>query len=150
MPYRDLQDILTLTAGWEKELKDLYDVAEIALRDEKSRKVVALLRDKLVKNLAVLESVDVGKYGKTEWVRYSVDFRTEDLIPKTRLKKDSTPKEIFDQILECEERLKDFYSTIRDLLSSSEQQELFDSLVTFKVGQIIEIKSFMESYDYMT
>ena len=49
MPYRDLQDILTLTAGWEKELKDLYDVAEIALRDEKSRKVVALLRDKLVK-----------------------------------------------------------------------------------------------------
>ena len=149
MPYRDLQDILTLTAGWEKELKDLYDVAEIALRDEKSRKVVALLRDNLVKNLAVLERVDVAKYGKMEWVRYAVDLRTEDIIPKTKLKKDSTPKEIFDQILECEEKLKDFYSNIRDLLSSSEQQELFDSLVTFKVGQIIEIKSYVDSYDYM-
>ena len=46
--------------------------------------------------------------------------------------------------------IEGFLFHIRDLLSSSEQQELFDSLVTFKVGQIIEIKSYMESYDYMT
>jgi hypothetical protein len=43
--------------------------------------------------------------------------------------------------------MKDFYSTIRDLLVSSKQQELLDSLVTFKVGQIIDIKNYMESYD---
>jgi hypothetical protein len=148
MPYRDLQDILNLTAGWERELKDLYDVAEVALRDEKARKVVALLRDKLLRNLEVLENVQVEKYGKTEWVRYSMDIRTDDLIPKTRLKKDSTPKEIFERILECEEKMKDFYSTIRDLLISSDQRELLGSLVTFKVGQIIDIKNYMESYDF--
>jgi hypothetical protein len=148
MPYRDLQDILNLTVGWERDLKDLYDVAEVAFRDEKSKKVVALLRDKLVKNLQVLESVDVENFGKTEWVRYSVDFRTDDLIPKTKFKKDSTPKEIFERILECEEKVKDFDSTIRDLLVSSKQQELLDSLVTFKVGQIIDIKNYMETYDF--
>jgi len=147
MPYRDLQDILNLTVGWEKELKDLYDVAEVALRDEKSRKVVALLRDKLVKNLQVLESVQVERYGKTERVRYSFDLRSEDLIPKTKLKKDSTPKEIFERILECEEKVKDFYANVRDLLVSSDQQELIGSLVTFKTGQIIDIKNYMESYD---
>lgn len=148
MPYRDLQDILNLTVGWEQELKDLYDVAQVALRDEKSRKVVALLREKLIKNLAVLQNVQVEKYGKTEWVRYSLEIRTDDLIPKTKLKKDSTPKQVFEQILECEEKMKDFYTTIRDLLVSSEQRELFDSLVAFKVGQIIDIKSYVESYDF--
>lgn len=147
MPYRDLQDILNITVGWERDLKDLYDVAEVAFREEKSKKVVALLRDKLVKNLQVLEGVDVEKYGKTEWVRYSLDIRTDDLIPRTKFKKDSTPKEIFERILEAEEKMKDFYSTIRDLLVSRKQQELFDSLVTFKVGQIIDIKNYMESYD---
>jgi hypothetical protein len=147
MPYQDLQEVLNLTVGWEKELKDLYDVAEIALRDERSRKAVAILRDRLVRNLKVLEAVDVQKYGKTEWVRYSLDFRMEELIPKTRLKRDSTPMEIFECILECEEKLKDFYSTIRDLLVSRQQGELFDSLIAFRVAQIIEIKSSMEGFD---
>ena len=76
-----------------------------------------------------------------------MDFRTDDLIPRTKFKKDSTPKEIFERILESEEKMKDFYSTIRDLLVSSKQQELLDSLVAFKVGQIIDIKNYMESYD---
>ena len=147
MPYEDLQEILNLTVGWEKDLKDLYDVAEVALRDERSRKAVALLRDRLVRNLKVLEAVDVQKFGKTEWVRYSLDFRTEDIIPKTRLRKDSPPREVFERILECEEKLRDFYSTIRDLLVSREQGELFDSLVAFQVAQIIEIKSSMETFD---
>ena len=148
MPYRDLQDILNLTVGWERELKDLYDVAAVALRDEKSRKVVALLRDRLITNLQILENVQVEKYGKTEWVRYSLEIRTDDLIPKTKLKKDSTPKQIFEHILECEEKVKDFYSTIRDLLVSTDQRELLDSLVAFKVGQIIDIKNYTESYDF--
>jgi rubrerythrin len=149
MPYEDLQDILRRAVGWEKELKDLYDVAEIALRDEKSKKIVALLRDRLVKNLQVLESVNVERYGKTEWVRYTLDFRTDEIVPKTKLKKDSPPKEIFERILESEEKLRDFYSTIRDMLVSSAQQELFTSLVTFKTGQIIEIKDYMDSYTFM-
>jgi hypothetical protein len=149
MPYEDLQDILNRAVGWEKELKDLYDVAEIALRDEKSKRVVALLRDRLIKNLQVLGSVDVKRYGKTEWVRYTLDFRTDEIVPKTRLKKDSPPKEIFERILESEEKLRDFYSTIRDMLVSSAQQELFTSLVTFKTGQIIEIKDYMDSYTFM-
>ncbi len=149
MPYEELQDVLNRAIGWEKELKDLYDVAEIALRDERSRRLVGILRDRLVKNLEVLGSVDVERYGKTEWVRYSFDFRTDDIVPKTRLKKDSPPKEVFERILESEEKLRDFYATIRDMLISSGQQELFSSLVTFKTGQIIEIKDYMDTYNFM-
>jgi len=148
VPYGDLQEILTLAIGWEKELKNLYDVAAVALRDQKSKKLVALLRERLVKNLQVLEAVDVNKYGKAIWVMYSSVFRTDDLIPKTKLKKDFTPKEILDHILECEEKLRDFYTTTRDLLVSREPEELFDSLVAFKTGQIIEIKNSLEGYEF--
>ncbi len=147
MPFRDLHEILNLIVGWEKELKDLYDVAEVALRDEKSRKLVSLLRDRVVKNLQVLVAVNLETYGEAAWVRYSSELRAEDVVPKTKLRKDSTPKEILERILECEEKLRDFYATIRDLLASPRQEELFSSLVTFKTGQIIEIKSSMESID---
>ncbi len=147
MPFRDLQEILKLIIGWEKELKDLYDVAQIALRDEKSKKLVSLMRERVVKNLEVLQGVNVETFGKTAWVRYSSELRTDDVIPKTKLRKDSTPKEVLERILECEEKLRDFYTTIRDLLASPRQEELFDSLVTFKTGQIIEIKSSMESLE---
>ncbi len=147
MPFRDLQEILKLIVGWEKELKDLYDVAEVALRDERSKKLVSLLRDRVVKNLQVLVAVNLATYGDTAWVRYSSELRTDDLIPKTKLRKDSPPREILEHILECEEKLREFYTTIRDLLASPRQEELFDSLVTFKTGQIIEIKNSMESYD---
>ncbi len=149
MPYEDLQEVLARAIGWEKELKDLYDVAEIALRDERSRRLVGILKDRLVKNLQVLESVDVEKYGKTEWVRYTLDFRMDEVVPKTRLKKDSPPKEIFERIMESEEKLRDFYTIIRDMLVSAAQQELFTSLVTFKTAQIIEIKDYMDTYNFM-
>ena len=38
--YKNLQDILQLSVAWERKLNDLYDVAQLGLKNEKSRKLV--------------------------------------------------------------------------------------------------------------
>ncbi|HEB11672.1 MAG TPA: hypothetical protein ENI06_10720 [Spirochaetales bacterium] len=141
--YKELQDVLKITVGWEKKLNDLYDVAEIGLRNKESRKIIAFLKEKQIRNLEILKNININDYGRTEWVRYASDYREEDLIPSRNITKDSPPEEIFSHIVEYEEKLKEFYSSIVSLLVTEEQKELFSSLVTFKESQISEIKNLM-------
>lgn len=147
MSYRDLKEALDISINWENKLKDFYDVAELALKDAKSKKVVAILREKLIKNKEILEGINLDDFGKTEWVKYPPEISDKELIPISKITRNSTPKEIFEQALEYETKQRDFYSSIRDMIVPRKQKELFDSLVNFKTGQIIEIKKYMESYD---
>ena len=110
--FKDLKDILNLTINWEVKLKDFYDVAEFALSNEESKKVISGLRSNLTKNLDVLKNIDLKNYGKTEWVRYASDYRDDELIPIKKVSRDSAPEEIFSQILEYQTKLKDFYLMI--------------------------------------
>ena len=144
--FKDLKDILSITIKWESKLKDFYDVAEFALSSDESKKVVSGLRTNLLKNLNVLKNINLKNYGKTEWVRYASSYKDEELIPIRKVTRDSTPEEIFSQILEYQTKLKEFYSMIVSKLISVKQKELFESLVTFKDEQIFETKRFMESF----
>jgi hypothetical protein len=144
--FKDLKDILSLTIKWEGKLKDFYDVAEFALSNDESKKAISALRSNLLKNLDVLKNIDLKNYGKTEWVRYASDYKDDELIPIRKVTRDSTPEEIFSQILEYQTKLKEFYSMIVSKLISIKQRELFESLVTFKDEQIFETKRFMESF----
>jgi hypothetical protein len=144
--FKDLKDILIITIKWESKLKDFYDVAEFALSNEESKKVVSGLRSNLLKNLDVLNSIDLKNYGKTEWVRYASDYKDDELIPIKKVSRDSTPGEIFSQILEYQTKLKNFYSMIVSKLISVKQKELFESLAAFKDEQIFETKRFMERF----
>ena len=144
--FKDLKDILSITIKWEGKLKDFYDVAEFALSNDESKKVVSGLRNNLLKNLDVLQNIDLKSYGKTEWVRYASSYKDDELIPIRKVTRDSTPEEIFSQILEYQTKLKEFYSMIVSKLISIKQRELFESLVAFKDEQIFETKRFMESF----
>lgn len=144
--FKDLKDILSITIKWEGKLKDFYDVAEFALSNEESKKAVSGLRSNLLKNLDVLKNIDLKNYGKTEWVRYASDYKDDELIPIRKVSRDSTPEEIFSQILEYQAKLKEFYSMIVSKLISVKQKELFESLAAFKDEQIFETKRFMESF----
>jgi ferritin len=138
--FRSLSEILKTTIGWEKKLKDFYDVAEYALQNEKSKKTVQTLRERHENKLEILRNVDPSNHGKTEWVRYAPSYREEDLIPVGKIRRDSSPEEIFAHLLDYEGKLKSIYSSIATNLISRSQKELFESLVLFKEEQIEEIR----------
>ena len=91
--YTDLKELIAKATSWEKQLKDLYDVAELGLQDTESKKLASVLRDKLVRKLEVLEHIDTDKFGKTEWMKFAPDYKDEDIIPKNAI---SCPFRIFD------------------------------------------------------
>ncbi len=144
--FKDLKDILKITLKWERKLKDFYDVAEIALSNEESRHAVALLRSKLLEKLEILEGIDLNNYGKTEWVRYAPDYKSDELIPVGIIQRNSTPEEIFSHLLGYDQKLKGIYASISANLISRTQKELFESLADFKNEQIEEITGIMENF----
>ncbi len=142
--FKDLKTLLEIIIDWENKLTDFYDVAEIALREKESKKIIAYLRENHVNNLKIIRDINLEEYGKDEWVKYAPDYRVKDLIPIGKIKRDSSPKEIFKNILEYEEKIKAFYSSISEKIISRETKELFDSLVKLKDKQVFILKSFLE------
>lgn len=141
--YKNLQDILQLSVTWERKLNDLYDVAQLGLKNEESRKLVAFLKERQDANIDVIEGIDVEKFGPSEFVHFAEDYREEDLIPNQEFHHNSTPEEIVDLILRYEEKLENFYGMIAEHAGSTSQQDLFDSLKRLKEGQTDRIRNFV-------
>ena len=141
--FKDLKDILDITISWESKLKDFYDVAELALKSDESKRVVAVLRNKVREKLEILRNMDLNKLGSLECVRYASGLKREDLIPKGAIGRNSSADEIFRHILNYEQKLKMFYSEVSTKLVSRNQKELFESLAVFKDEQISEINNYM-------
>ncbi len=139
LAFKNLKDILKVSVNWEKKLKDLYDVAEFGLSNQKSKEVIIELNKRHINNLEIMQNLDVEKYGLNEWVRYASSYREDEIIPKREIKRDSTPEEIFSMLIECMTKIKDVYSSIATILITEKQKELFSSLVQFKENQIKEI-----------
>ena len=144
--FKNLQDILQITLKWETKLRDFYDVAELAMRNDDSKRVVALLKDRLSAKMDVLQNIDMKKFGTTEWIRYLPDYKDEDLIPVGAIRRESSPDELFTHLLGYEEKLRIVYSRIGETLINQRQKELFESLAQFKGEQIEEIKRLMAHY----
>jgi hypothetical protein len=144
--FKNLSEILEMTVKWEKKLKDFYDVAEFALRNKESKRLVQLLRDNLLHRLRVLENINVNDYGKTEWIQYAPDFKDDELIPIKTISRDADPMDIFNKILAYEKKLKGFYETISHKLVVARQKDLFESLIQFKEEQIFEINKFIDAF----
>jgi len=142
--FKDLGEVLKITLKWENKLKDFYDVAEYALKNEKSKKTVQMLREKLVDKLEILKGVNLNSFGKTEWVRYAPSYKDDELIPVGKIRRDAEPAVIFEHLLDCEGKLKSIYSSVADNLISRDQKDLFESLVLFKEEQIEDIRHLRE------
>ena len=137
--FKNLKDILKVSINWEKELNDLYDVAELGLANPRSREVIAELKARHEEKLQVLMNLDVEKYGLNEWIRFASSFKDDEVIPKGRINRNSSPGEIFSFLKEGMEKMKNFYSSLESVLATRKQQELFSSLVMFKALQMEEI-----------
>ncbi len=142
--FKNLKEILDITLRWEQSLKDFYDVAEFALKSEASKKTVRLLRAKLEEKLAVLRGVRPEDFGKAEWIRFTLDYKPEELTP--RLGRNSEAGEIFRHLLDFQGRLSGVYARIADTVVSRGQKELFESLARFKEEQVAEVRRLQDNY----
>ncbi len=145
--FKNLFEILKKSIEWEQNLYDLYEVAEIGVKNEESKSVISELLKKQKVKLDILKNIDPKAFSLDKWVRYVSDYKDDELIPKKEIKSDSTPKEILKLIFEYEEKIKTFYSSILRVLDTEKQQELFKSLVTFKENQMASLKSIIEDYE---
>ena len=145
--FKNLFEILKKSIEWEQNLYDLYEVAEIGVKNEESKSVISGLLKKQKVKLDILKNIDPKAFSLDKWVRYVSDYKDDEIIPKKEIKSDSTPKEILKLIFEYEEKIKTFYSSILRVLDTEKQQELFKSLVTFKENQMASLKSIIEDYE---
>lgn len=141
--YTNLQDLFKKALGWEEELLKFYDVAKFGLKDEKSKNLVTRLMEQQERNVEILSDIDVAQYGPNEWVKFSIEYHSDQLIPKKKVKRESSPLEIIQAILDYEKKLKNYYQTIYNSLVSESQQELFASLVQFRDTQIEQLHAFL-------
>lgn len=142
-----LEEILKLIIKWEKRLDAFYDVMEEYLTNERSRKTTLVLQERQKKTVDALEGINVKDFARTEFIKNVPDFHGEDLIPHFEIDANSSPKEVFETILGHEEKLEEYYTHLKDVLVCTKSKELLDMLLQFKIGQIKEIKSLMDSYD---
>lgn len=144
--FKDLQSLLDVSVKWEKELKDLYDVAELGVKHPKSKELISFLLGKQTRILEVLTDIDVEKFGEDEFVKYAPENHTEKLIPVHELNKNSEPDEIIRLIKQYESKLRTYYGDIADHLMSEGQKELFQSLVTLKDVQLEALDNFIREH----
>lgn len=144
--YKDLQSLLDVSVKWEKELKDLYDVAQLGVLHKKSKELIQFLLTKQTRILEVLVNIDVNNFGGDEFIKYTPEDHTEKLIPSQDLHKASEPDEIINLIKTYESRLKTYYEDIADHLVSMSQKELFQSLVTLKDVQLEALNNFIREH----
>ena len=142
--FKNLKEILSITLQWERGLKDFYDVAEFALKSEASKKAVRLLRERLEEKLAVLRGVKAEDFGKAEWIRFTLDYKPEELAPQ--ISRSASAGEIFRHLQDFQQKLAGVYARIADTVVSRGQKELFESLARFKSEQASEVRRLQENY----
>ena len=143
--FKDLKGLMETVINWENKLSEFYDVAETILKNNESKKIIALLRENHIKNLQIIKDIHIENFGGNEWIRYVPDFNVKNLLPIEKIKRETTSKEIINYVLEFEEKTREFYSSISEIIITRNQKELFNSLAIFKDRQVFEIKKIMES-----
>ena len=146
LAYKELQDILATTLNWEQAMLELYQVAELGLKNDEASKTLSYLMENHISQMDILKNIRIENYGPTEWVKFTADLREEDIIPKKTINRDSTAEDICAAILEYEGNLKDFYQMVTDHLNTEQQKELFQSLVQFKENQIERIQNCLKHH----
>ena len=106
-----------------------------------------LLKTEQEKALRVFKEMDLTKYKNTEFIKNPPDWNREEIIPRDGIAADSSPEDIFDLILNCEEKLEKHYTHVRDILAYQNDRELLDVLIQFKLNQIKSIRRYRDDYE---
>ncbi len=146
LSFKKLEDILEITIKWELQMSDLYDVAELGLKESKAKELLSFLKESHQRNLKILKELDINNYGPDEWIKFTADFGVFHQIPQHQITRNSTAEDIFSKVSLYEESLQSVYKRVSEHTVSESQTELFASLATMKGNQISAIENFMESF----
>ena len=144
--YHDLKELLDVLITWENKLTAFYDAAGTEMKDMSCSDILGILKKNHEKNLLILKDIHIEDYGKDEWIQWAPDYDLKHLLQLDLQANRCAVGEIISSIMEFEEKMKEFYSSIAEKITSREEKELFESLVTFKGLQIYEIRRIMEMY----
>jgi len=144
--YHDLKELLEILITWEHKLTDFYDAAETGMKDTSCSGILEILRKNHEKNLLIMSDIHIEDYGKDKWIQWAPDYDFKHLLQLDVQANSCAIGDIIDSIMEFEEKMKSFYGSIAEKITTREEKELFESLVTFKGLQIYEIKRITEMY----
>lgn len=144
--YHDLKELLEILITWEHKLTVFYDAAETEMQDMSCGDILEILKKNHEKNLLIMCDIHIEDYGKDEWIQWAPDYDLKHLLQLDLQANSCAIGDIIDCIMEFEEKMKAFYGSIAEKITTREEKELFESLVTFKDKQIYEIKRIMEIY----
>ena len=147
MTLTSVGDILKFILTWENSLGKYYGHLQRCLVNERSRTAIKILNDQQDQILAILSTLDIKEYTDREFVQNIPDYHKEEIIASLQMSTNCPAAELFERILDCEEKLESFYTQVRSILVSKKSKELFDLLIQLKVLQIREIKELMGYYD---
>lgn len=145
--YQTVNEILKIIIGWETRLYDCYRDAGWRLKDERSRKIVGILREDLQRHLEGLCDIDTSRQSNLEFLKNVPDFCSPDVLPPFVLDAQDPPEEVFRKALSYEENFVKIYRRLYELSNFHQSKDLFDMLLQFKLGQIKHIKALMDGYD---
>jgi hypothetical protein len=94
--FKEFQKSIDTTVEWEKKMFDLYEVAELDIKDVDAKNAIRFLKD----------------------------YREEDIIPRKVINLNSSADELCSYMLEYEGKMLEFFSFIRDHLTAEKQIEL--------------------------
>ena len=147
MAIYNLEEILNLIKRWEKGLFYFYRLLNRGFKNPRSKKIIQMLKKQQEVTVQFLESIDLNDYQHAEFIKNIPDFHKDDIIPHFVIAQEAKPEDIFEKILNFEEKFKDYYVHLKDIAVFQKSKELFEMLIQFKLGQIKEIKSYMDSFD---
>ena len=144
--FQDLKELLKKVIECEDKFTGFYDTALIVVEDAHCRETITVLREKHIDNLRILQDIDIEKYGNDEWIRCIPDLKISELLSQEKITGNSEIDDIAQIILNFEQQMKTFYTTVSAEIITRDEKELFDSLVMFKEKQIYEIIRCLEKW----
>jgi hypothetical protein len=140
-------EILKNIVQSEEKLSVFYLKAAERLRDHRSREVIELLQAEQDRVLETLSGMNLKAYKDAEFVKNPPEVRdVEFIIDERAIVKDS-PGQILARILNFEEKLKEYYTHVRNVLAFDKDREIMDMLIQMKLNQIKRIKSYIDDFN---
>ncbi len=145
--YQSLKEIIRNIQDLEKDFRRFLDGAEKNLENERSLTALRTLRERLAGEPSAIERINPDELGSTEFVKNVPVVSSRAVLPDCEVRPGASPEEVFTRILEREERLKELYTRLRDVVVYSKSREICDMIVQEKMKRIKEIKGFLDGLD---
>lgn len=147
MTLTNVADVLGVIVMWEKNMGKYYHHLKRCLVHERSRTAVKILNDQQDQILKILRSIDIKEYRDHDFTQNIPDYHKEEIISSLQINRGCGAIELFERILDCEQKLESFYTAIRGILIHKKSKDLFDLLIQLKVLQIRQIKELIGIFD---